>query len=167
VVEINWAYSSGEYISSVNAGAYPAPTEFQRLVLQGVAVPSVAARADCYVWLQDGSGGPCSLDIDAAQFEFAAAASAFSGLPSLAPGDWLGIGGNLVQVDFPGLTFSDSGVGTVPLVTPLQRPITAGGAVTWANPNGLWEVDADSLPLNFNPAQVADGFALPLREVFA
>jgi hypothetical protein len=167
VLELNWVNGSGGFISAFNTTAHPDPTNFQRLALAGVAVPAAAARADCYVWLQDGTGAACGMDVDAAQFEFAAAPSPFSGLPSLAAGDWLSIGGNLLQVDYPGATLNDGGAGTVPLVTPLQRGITAGAAVTWANPTGLWEVDADSLPLNFNPAQVADGFALPLREVFA
>lgn len=166
-VEINWVDGAGAFISAASASASPDPTNFGRVALENATVPSNAVRADCYVWLQNGTGGGCGMDIDSAQFEFAPAASAFAGFAGLAAGDWLSVGGNLLQVDYPGATLNDAGAGTVPLVAPLQRPITAGAAVTWANPTGLWELDADSLPLNFNPGAVADGVALPLREVFA
>lgn len=145
----------------------PVSNDWARISVAHVLAPATGLFY-VYLWVEgSASGGAVQVFFDSVQVEPGAAVSEFAGNPSLAPGDWLSIGGNLVQVDYPGATLSDAGAGTVPLVAPLQRPITAGAAVTWANPTGLWELDADSLPLNFNPGSVADGVALPLREVFA
>lgn len=168
------AYPSSSGPASLLAYGIGSPVNFWWLAFITVNV-RVGPSAPLFVFqLADSSGanynatsGGQGLYLWGAQASPGTAVPEYKAGAELQPGDWLSCGGNLLQVDWPGAVGSATETMAVPLVTPLQRPITAGAAVTWANPTGLWEVDADSLPLNFNPAQVADGFALPLREVFA
>jgi hypothetical protein len=161
-IRLGWLGVGGTYIDAATA-----TFDDQRARRSVTAVaPAGAVSATVFCFATQTVSASTKLHVDNVQLQAGGSGSAYLA-KTLAAGDWLSIGGNLVQVDYPGATLSDAGAGAVPLVAPLQRPITAGAAVTWANPTGLWELDADSLPLNFNPGAVADGVALPLREVFA
>ena len=48
---------------------------------------------------------------------------------TLLPGDWIGVGGNLLQCGYAGATANGAGAMSVPLTLPTQKAITAGAAV--------------------------------------
>lgn len=165
VIDIDWVDGGGSFISSSSASYTPDATNFQRFSVTNAAVPSNAARADCYCWLQNGTGGGCGLDVDSAQLEFNAAASAYAGFPTLAAGDFIGIGGNLLQTAYAGATANDAGAMTVPLVYPVQKAISSGAAVTWAAPTGTWALDTDAIPFAYSARVLQGGIVLPFRQV--
>ena len=101
------------------------------------------------------------------QLEVGSAATDHLPLPTLLAGDVLGVGGNLLLVGYAGASGTRYGAVTVPLVTPLPKAVAQGAAVTAAAPTGLWELDDDGLTLDYGPAAVQEGVAIPLRQVVA
>lgn len=84
---------------------------------------------------------------------------------TIAAGDWLGIGGNLLQCGYGGAVANPSGVATVPLVLPLQRAVVAGAAVAYVAPTGVWQLDGDGLQLDYTAPALQQGLAIPLLQV--
>ena len=144
----------------------PATVGWLRRSLSSVAPPT-AAFARVYVWMQgDAVGAPIALEVDNAQFERSAAATAYAGAPTLQAGDFIGVAGNLLQVAYGGSGITDAGAGTVPLTLPLARPITAGAGVTLQQPVGLWQIDTtDGISFDFSAPVVQMGVTIPFRQV--
>jgi hypothetical protein len=165
VLEVDFFDGTPTLVAAPNVSATPGVSGFTRLKLEGIAVPATAVRADFYVWMASGTGAAALMDIDAAQLEFNAAASAFAGFAAATPGDFIGIGGNLLQVAYPGATANDAGAMTVPLVYPAPKAITSGAAVTLSAPTGTWELDTDGLQLDYTAGVIQQGIALPFRQV--
>lgn len=84
---------------------------------------------------------------------------------TLLAGDWIGVGGNLLQCAYAGAVADGGGAMSVPLVLPTQRAITAGAAVAYVAPTGVWELDDTGLQLDYSPANVQGGIAIPLQQV--
>jgi hypothetical protein len=84
---------------------------------------------------------------------------------TVAGGDWLGVGGNLLQCAYGGAVANLSGVVTVPLVLPLQRAVVSGAAVAYVAPTGVWQLDDDGLQLDYTAPALQQGIALPLLQV--
>lgn len=68
---------------------------------------------------------------------------------TLVAGDMLGIGTQLLMVDYAGATANGSGVMDVPLVLPLVQAVAVSDAVTWSAPTGQFQMVADSLMLSY------------------
>ena len=80
-------------------------------------------------------------------------------------GDWIGVGGNLLQCGYGGATANGSGAMTMPLVLPTQKSITAGAAVVYAAPTGVWQIDEDGVQLDYTAPVIQGGIAVPLLQV--
>jgi len=83
---------------------------------------------------------------------------------TLLAGDWISVGGNLLQCGYAGAV-SIASVMSVPLVLPTQRAITTGAAVAYVAPTGLWQLDTDGLQIDYSAPVVQGGIALPLLQV--
>lgn len=84
---------------------------------------------------------------------------------TLLAGDWIAVGGNLLQCAYAGATANGSGAMSLPLTLPTQKAISAGAAVSYSQPTGVWELEDDGLQLDYSPASVQAGIALPLLQV--
>lgn len=84
---------------------------------------------------------------------------------TLAAGDYIAIGGNLLQVGYAGAVASGGGSATVPLMFPLPAAVAAGAAVSWAAPTGAWELDADTLQIDYVAPRMQLPLVLPFRQV--
>lgn len=129
--------------------------------------PVGASKALCYVWGESAAGGPVAANFycDNVQFERGSSGTTYAAYPTLMGGDWLGINGNLHQVAYAGANLNDIGAGTVTLSLPLPKALTAGAAVSWSAPTGVWELDDDGLQLDYSAGIVQAGIAIPLRQV--
>jgi len=80
-------------------------------------------------------GGPsaCTLNVDSAQLERGAVASAFAGVATLKADDCIGLGGQLFQVSAD-CTADDTGRIVVPVVNRARGTIAIDSAVTWSRP---------------------------------
>jgi hypothetical protein len=85
--------------------------------------------------------------------------------PNLQAGDFLSVGGNLLQVAYPGAPGDSTGAITIPLTLPAPKAMTAGATVECTLPTGLWELDDDGLQLDYSAGNVQSGIAIPLRQV--
>lgn len=84
---------------------------------------------------------------------------------TMLPGDYLGCGTNtLIMAGIPGATANGSGAMTLPLAMPLPVALTAGAALIWDTPKGLWEWDGDGIQVDYTSA-LQQGVALPIRQV--
>lgn len=165
-LHVDW-YTSADVLLSGSGANFAGPLSWQRLAANGMVAPATAAKAKVYVWMQAHASGGASpqIFIDNVQLEPAAVATAYAGPPTLGPADMLAVGGNLLAVAYPGVTLDDAGAGAVPLLMPAMAAITAGAAVTWSAPAGLWELDDDGLQLDYSPPAVQAGLAIPWRQV--
>jgi hypothetical protein len=93
------------------------------------------------------------------------AAGDFSPWPTAQSGDYVSIGGNLLQVAYGGAVGDVTGAITLPLTMPAPRAITAGAVVDCTAPTGLWELDDEGLQLDYSAPVVQGGIAIPLRQV--
>lgn len=84
---------------------------------------------------------------------------------TLAAGDWIGVGGNLLQCAYTGATANGSGAMSVPLVLPTQKAISAGAAVSYTAPTGVWQLEDEGMQLDYSPAGIQAGIAIPLLQV--
>ena len=109
--------------------------------------------------------GLSGLQFDGPQFEIGGVPTAYSRFATVAAGDFLGAGSNLLGVSLAGATANVAGAMIVPLTMPLPRALTAGAAVAWAAPTGVWELDDDGLQLDYSAPVVQGGVAIPLRQV--
>lgn len=167
-LQINWFTVASALISSSTADFTFSGGTWARRTLTATA-PATAAKCDVYIIGQAQSGGPtnAAISIDNVQLEVGATATPYAGLATLLGGDWLGVGGNLLQVAYAGAVADDAGNMTVPLSMPLPKAVTSGAVVTHAAPTGLWELDDDGLQLDYSAPLVQGGFAIPLRQVVA
>lgn len=129
--------------------------------------PSAAVTARLHVFLHSSVSGSAAMDVDNVQIEQASTASAYAGLATALGGDFIGIGGNLLQVAYAGATANDAGGMTVPLVYPVQKAISNGAAVTLSSPTGVWQLDAVGLRFDHSVGGIQDGIVLPFRQVIA
>lgn len=167
VLYIGWYTAGSVFISAATHTGTP-DTGWVREVLTATA-PATAAIALLYVWHANTSGATifgASGYVDNMQLQVGAP-TAYAGFPTLAAGDWLSVGGNLLHVAYAGATLNDAGAGTVPLTLPLQKALASSAAVTWNAPTGLWELDDDGLQLDYSAPALQAGFAIPLRQVIA
>lgn len=117
------------------------------------------------VWQHSAASvGLAEMGVDAAQLELAGAASAYTGQPTLAGGDMLGVGGCLLMVAHGGAVQTAHNTMTVPLALPARVDMTAGDAVTWQQPTGTFQVERTP-DLGYLPGRVQEGFDLSFLEV--
>lgn len=86
---------------------------------------------------------------------------------TLAGGDVLGAGGQLLQAGYAGAVANGSGVLSVPLVLPLRAALSAGAAVTWSAPTATWQLAADAMDIAYGRRAWQQAVEVPLVEVFA
>jgi len=158
-LQINWTGGSG--FISASAQDWPMTAGHTVRMLTGTS-PSGATGCTVYVLLKQTSGSTISagFNIDAVQLE-AGAAHDFERAASLLAGDFLSIGGNLLHIGYAGSVANDAGAMTVPLTLPLQKPLTAGAAVTASSPQGVWDLDLDGIDLDYLSTWMQDGVTLP------
>jgi hypothetical protein len=86
---------------------------------------------------------------------------------TLLAGDFLGTGGNLLEVGYssPTAAANGSGIITITLAMPLPKAVTGGAAIVWDAPTGVWELDGDVMPLEYNRPVIQSGIAIPFRQV--
>lgn len=84
---------------------------------------------------------------------------------TLLPGDFISVGGNLLQAAYTGATASGAGAMSLPLVLPTQKSITAGAAVVYSAPTGVWEIEQDGIEIDYSPGNIQGGIAVPLLQV--
>ncbi len=162
---VDWLDSGGAVVST-SRQSWTAPIGWTRLSLNAITVPVGAVNARVYVWQRTASSGTnLQSYVDNVQLELAATSSAYAGLPTLIGGDFLAVGGNLLQVAYVGVTLTDAGAGTVPVTLPLPKALSSGAAVSWSAPTGVWELDDDGLQLDYSAGILQGGVAIPLRQV--
>ena len=164
-LHISWRNSGNTEISTTSQSVSVA-TSLTRYSVSGT-VPSGTASADVFLWFHSRSGNSVVFEsnIDAVQFEVAGSASPFAGLATALSGDFLGIGGNLLQVAYAGAVANDAGGMTVPLIYPVQKAISHGAAVTWNAPTGVWQLDSVGIRFDYTVGSIQDGIVLPFRQV--
>lgn len=84
---------------------------------------------------------------------------------TLLAGDWFSVGGNLLQCGSAHATANGSGAMLVPLTLPTQKSITAGAAVVYNAPTGVWQIDDTGLQLDYSAPVIQGGIAIPLLQV--
>ena len=129
--------------------------------------PPTAERALVYLFVHSRTaGGALSFDLDNAQLEVGAAATAFEGGATLLRGDriGLGVGGQRVMVTADARA-SDAGVMTVNFRAAARAAISGGTAVVWDKPTSEFIIDA---PLIMVPqrADKLPGFGVGLVETW-
>lgn len=161
---IGWYQSDNTTFISQSATSAAMNTTAQRYTLTATA-PAGAGRAWLYAWFSGATGANPIAYFDAAQFELGSVASPWSGFARLLPGDTLSVGGNLLLVGYAGAVANDAGSMTVPLQLPLRTAVTAGAAVTWAQPTGTFQLETDAVSLEYLPGNLQSGFELSFLEV--
>jgi hypothetical protein len=84
---------------------------------------------------------------------------------TLLGGDWIGVGGNLLQCSHNNATASGAGAMSLALVLPTQKAIVAGAAVAYNAPTGVWQIDTDGLEIDYSAPVIQGGIAIPLLQV--
>lgn len=133
---------------------------WQRFSVAGTGNGSTALQLLLYSNTADNAAWDISMY--GAQAETGATATALA-IGSISAGDFFGVGGNLLQVAYPGATGNDTM--TVPLLYPAPKAISSGAAVTLTAPTGTWELDTDGLQLDYTAGVIQQGIALPFRQV--
>lgn len=93
-----------------------------------------------------------------------ATAGEYQPLPTAAAGDFIGSGGNLLQVA-NAATGDPAGRISLNLTTPLQRAIADGAAFTTVGPTGVWELDDLGLQVDYTAPIVQGPVVLRFRQV--
>lgn len=156
-VHIDWFNVSAVFISSSTAVFSSSGSVWTRRSVVGVA-PAGAVVAKLYVWMEarPGGAGAAAIEIDDVQFEQAAAATGYAGLPTVRAGDVIAVGGNLLMVGPNDATLTDAGAGAVNLVAGAPRAISNGAAVTYMAPTGVWQLDTlEAPPAEWGAVQAA------------
>lgn len=166
-IAVEWRNSGGAVITGTTVATVSVTGAAMRF---GGTAPAPAGTTQATVRLLTSatvSTGVRAVRWDSCAVKAGATDLTWPGAATLLGGDWLGSGGNLLQVAYAGATALDSGVMTVPLSLPIAKTLTAGTAVLWNAPTGLWELDDDGLQLDYSAPLVQGGFAIPLRQVVA
>lgn len=162
-------YSGGveQETRTLTQGDFSAGNDWLRMVLP--FTPSVPIdEVQVLVFMQQGTGGgPYSLNVDAVQLEYGAAASDYEPRGgSLMAGDMLGVaGGQLLQVA-ENVFADDSAALDVPLVTRLRANVASGSAVTWNRPTAEFVLPAMQMRHLFTPGGALQGGQFDLEEVW-
>lgn len=162
---VDW-YTAGLVFTGTPASSLVAITgSFQRRSLTATA-PAGAAFARVFIWCQERFNTPVNvaLAVDNVQFEAGATATAYAGVPAFKAGDWLGAGGNLLQVRADTLA-TDTGVASLPLTYPVQKAISSAAALAYSAPTGVWQLDTTGLRFDYTAGVLQDGVALQFRQV--
>jgi hypothetical protein len=85
---------------------------------------------------------------------------------TLLAADMLSVADQLLPVAYAGAVVAGGGTATVPLQLPLRVALTAGQAITWNTPTGLWQLAADQIDLGYMRGHWQQAVSLPFREVF-
>jgi hypothetical protein len=169
-VRVYWDWRDGatSIIGAPASAAFAASTSgWVRHSVSAVA-PANAVTASPYVWMQAAaSAGLVQINIDAAQFEVGTVPTPYAGFATLQAHDFLACNNQLLPVAYAGAVANDAGAATVPLSRPLQRPLTAGQAVVWQQPTGLFQLVSSELDFSHGRGRWQRALVLPFREVFA
>jgi len=158
----DWLDSSDAFVANASL-TVAAPTVWTRLDLSATAPPG-AVKAMVYVWMQANTGSIPRIEIDNAQFQAGAVATAFAGPATLLAGDMIGCSGHLLQVASD-CTANDVGAMTVPLVNRVRGAIAGGTAVTWYRPTAQFIMPA-MVGGTMQVPGFTQGAALDLVEVY-
>lgn len=85
---------------------------------------------------------------------------------TLAPGDPLGVPGQLLLTGYAGAVANGGGLLVVPLVLPLRVDVAVGAAVTWQAPTTTFQLAADSLDFAYGRQAWQDELELSFVEVY-
>lgn len=166
-IYVDWIDAGSVIVGS--SSVFPATllnSSLTRYSLTGTSpATAVTAAVSFFAHSRQTASGAASFAIDAVQFEPGPTATPYVGLPRLLPGDTLSVGGNLLLVGYAGAVANDAGSMTVPLQLPLRTAVTAGAAVTWAQPTGTFQLETDAVSLEYVPGNLQSGFELSFLEV--
>lgn len=111
--------------------------------------------ADILVYVDPADGGSVgeTFGMYGVQLELGGAPTEHSPWPTAAPGDLVGVGGNLLQVGPAGAVGDLAGTITLPLVLPVRAAIAGGAAVTTRAPTGRFELLADRMDFGHGPGR--------------
>jgi len=85
---------------------------------------------------------------------------------TLIGGDFLSVGGNIIQAGYAGAVVAGGGTLTLPLVLPLCRALSNGAAVTLNQPLGTWQIDvSDGINFDFSAQSLQQGVTIQFRQV--
>lgn len=161
---VDWKDAGGTIVGSSSSLATVLSATLTRATLTDAA-PATAVRADVYLFAHTrGVAGSAVFELDAVQFEAAAAATAFDGGATLLADDYIGAGGQLLQVASD-CAANDAGAMTVPLVNRVRGTIASAAAVTWHKPTAEFMMPAMQAGPVFRPGAI-DSAALDLVEVW-
>lgn len=158
----DWLDSSDAFVANASL-TVAAPTVWTRLDLSATAPPS-AVKAMVYVWMQANTGSIPRIEIDNAQFQAGAVATAFAGPATLEADDMIRAWGQLFQVS-ANCTANDVGDLTVPLVNRVRGTIASAAAVTWYRPTAEFVMPAMQSGTVWQPGRL-EGAGLDLVEVW-
>lgn len=165
-LRVDWYDATPTFLSSSFTTVVPAVGAQQR---QSATFTSPASAAKAIVRFsisqRSSSTGSVIWTFDGVQLEQAAAASSYSGAATVRAGDFLGVGGNLLQQSYTDATATDAGALTLSLALPVPKAISNGAAVTWAAPTGVWHLDDDGIQFDYSAGAVQGGIAIPFRQV--
>lgn len=85
---------------------------------------------------------------------------------TLSGGDVIGVGTQLMQVAAAGCTANGAGAMSVPLALPLRVAVTGGAAVLWDKPVGTFQLDTDTVDLEYLSSFALGPQDLSFTEVF-
>lgn len=162
---VDWVNAGGGAITATRQ-SWVAPIGWTRLAMNGIVAPAGAVNARIYAWIHQASSGTnLQAYLDNVQWERAALATPYAGLPTLLGGDVLGVNGDLLLTASQGVTLNDAGAGTVPLALPLKRVATAGSALSWSAPKGRFQLLGDEIRFEHGWGSWQSRISLPFLEV--
>ena len=165
-ITVAW-YTAGDVLISTSTFTPAITTAWVRVSTTAFTAPLTAAKAKVSISaVATASRASMLVAIDNVQLEASGVATPYVGFATLLGGDFLGIGGNLLQTAYAGGIANDAGAIVVPLTLPLCRPVTAGAVVTLAQPVGLWQIDTtDGINFDFSAMSLQLGVTIPFRQV--
>ncbi len=156
----------GADVELVSSTVTPTST-WQRFSVTGTFGAAPAANIVVFVDPADGGAAGLTFERYGVQLEIGSSPTDYSPYPVAAPGDLVGLGGNLLMVGPAGATGDITGAITLPLALPVQRAATAGAVVECNAPTGLWRLETDGIETDLGPQAVQRGVSLRLRQEIA
>lgn len=160
---VNLVIRDGAF-SIVGLSTVSLPVDWQRYSV--TATFGAAPAAGVLAYIDQAEGGP----IGEAFFRYGellqpgASVTDYSPWPTAEAGDFIGVGGNLLQVAAPAVGDS-TGALALQLTTPSQKAITAGAAAVLSAPTGVWELEDTGLQVDYSAPIIQGPMVLRFRQV--